>query len=85
MGVVCCFLFTCVCVSDSSLPSLLAFPYSSYLYGTSNKDTHFKPGPGPQFLGNRHPLLRYWSTSVPGSTRHLPCPVLRPMELWRWR
>lgn len=45
-------------------------------------------GPVHSSLGNRHqystPVLRYWSTSVPGTTRHLPCPVLRPMELWRW-
>lgn len=89
MGVVCCFLFMCVCVSDSSLPSLLAFPYSSYLYGTSNKDTHFKPGPGPQFLRQPPPptpVLEYqctWyhpSSALPGSEAHGAV----EMEVGKW-
>lgn len=50
-------LFMCVCLSESFLPSLLAFPYSSYLYGTSNKDTHFRPGASPHFVATPSPLL----------------------------
>ena len=55
MGVICFLLCMCVCLSESFRPSLLAFPYSSYLYGTSNKDTHFRPGPSPHFLS--HPYF----------------------------
>lgn len=53
MGVICFLLCMSVCLSESFLPSLLAFPYSSYLYGTSNKDTHFRPGASPHFLSHR--------------------------------
>lgn len=63
MGVICFLLFMRVCLSESFLPSLLAFSYSSYLYGTSNKDTHFRPGASPHILS--HPLLSSPGTGVP--------------------
>lgn len=65
MGVIYFLLCMCVCLSESFRPSLLTFPYSSYLYGTSNKDTHFRPGPSPHFLSHPSPVLVLeWQSSM---------------------
>lgn len=64
-----CGVFSFLCVYDVDLtapPSPLAFPYPLYLYGTSNKDTHFRPGPCLQLAG-RHPQPCSVVESDPGA------------------
>lgn len=62
------FLFVCVChLSDNSPTSPLALSRSSYLYGTSNKDTRFRLGP---------PSWAFACLRVAPGTRRLLLPLL---------